>query len=93
MKVIKQLLPGVVLLLVLVLGSVYWFQRDSCDCRKRIDYSNVDLYNDLKVRFDKVTIFVMRLNVLFNFAVVVALQLEKSELIYIFRISFFYIIS
>lgn len=47
MKVIRQLLPGVLLLLVLVLVSVYWFQRDSCDCRKRIDYSNVDLYNDL----------------------------------------------
>ncbi|NRB52386.1 MAG: prolyl oligopeptidase family serine peptidase [Saprospiraceae bacterium] len=47
MKVIKQLLPGVLLLLVLVLGSVYWYQRDTGDCRQRIDYSNVDLYEDL----------------------------------------------
>lgn len=43
----KQIRSGGLLLLVLVVGAIFWYQRDSCDCRQRISYANVDLYEEL----------------------------------------------
>ncbi|MBX2871702.1 MAG: prolyl oligopeptidase family serine peptidase [Saprospiraceae bacterium] len=43
----KQVLAGGLLLLIVVIGSVFWYQNDACECRQRISYANIELYDDL----------------------------------------------
>ena len=45
----KQLLPGGLLVLLVLVGGVFWYQRDRCECRKRISYAHVDQFNHLSI--------------------------------------------